>query len=350
MIEYTIHPAANLFPMVEEGELAEIAADIKAHGLNESIKVCNGQIIDGRNRLEACRLADVEPVYETIEIDDPVAYVCSANIHRRHLTTRQRAAIAAELANLGRGGDRNPKGKNQYSEGREVKGSNDPLTNGTSIDEAAAMLNVSPKSVKRAKQTMREDPEAHEAAKAGVKPPKPSTPKPNAAIEPSAKDDGRTSTATERAREDGVQRSTSGGRNHTTRKIYEKVVGAESLMDGAPEDWAKKFREYKKKTDEQVQMRASLVSQSSLRDWIPMVKELGVQNEKLAAGYKGFMPKQEYDLIRGCLHPDRAVSTDRMDKAFKALTEYRDILIGTVKPVNTSSLPDTVEELLRRRK
>ena len=160
MIEYTVHPAADLFPMIKAEKLNEIAADIKAHGLNESIKVCNGKILDGRNRLEACRLANVQPIFEEIEVDDPIAYVCSANIHRRHLTTGQRAAIAAELANLERG-------TNRF--GKKVEGSNDPSTSGTSIDEAAAMLNVSPKSVKRAKQTMRDDPKAHEAAKAGKK-------------------------------------------------------------------------------------------------------------------------------------------------------------------------------------
>ena len=167
-IEYTIHPAAELFPMIEGSELESLVADIKANGLQTPIATLNGQILDGRNRLEACTRANVEPRFEDVPAGtDPVRYITSANVHRRHLTTAQRAAIAAELANM-------------QSGARTDLGSNDPRL-GTSINEAAEMMNVSPRSVKNAKQRMREDPAAHEAVKAGRKTktaPKSATPKP----------------------------------------------------------------------------------------------------------------------------------------------------------------------------
>jgi hypothetical protein len=61
-----------------------------------------GKILDGRNRWLACRSADVEPVFREYEGDQPVQYVLSMNLRRRHLTISQRATVAADLANLKR--------------------------------------------------------------------------------------------------------------------------------------------------------------------------------------------------------------------------------------------------------
>jgi ParB-like chromosome segregation protein Spo0J len=94
-----VHPAAAVFPMLPEDELAELAADIAANGLIHPVVLdSTGAIVDGRNRLAACRLAGVEPRFVSLNGEDPVAYVLSANITRRHLSKGQRA-VAAVLAN-----------------------------------------------------------------------------------------------------------------------------------------------------------------------------------------------------------------------------------------------------------
>ena len=59
-----------------------------------------GSILNGRNRYAACRLAGVEPVFETDSGDDPDGYTLAVNIARRHLTTGGRAMIAAKAARL----------------------------------------------------------------------------------------------------------------------------------------------------------------------------------------------------------------------------------------------------------
>ncbi len=53
--------------------------------------------LDGRNRLAACRRAGVEPAFTTLDGQDPVSYVLSANVNRRNLSKGQRAMAVARL-------------------------------------------------------------------------------------------------------------------------------------------------------------------------------------------------------------------------------------------------------------
>ena len=89
------HAGAEVFPMLTDDELDVLAADITAHGLRQPITVdAAGAVLDGRNRLEACRRAGVEPRFVTFD-GDPWTYVLSANVHRRHMTTGARAMATA---------------------------------------------------------------------------------------------------------------------------------------------------------------------------------------------------------------------------------------------------------------
>lgn len=103
MTDFRTYPAAEIFPMLSDSELRELADDIKLRGLLQPIVMYDGMVLDGRNRLLACRLAGVEPRFVTYSGDDPLGYVISLNLHRRHLTTEQRAIVASRLANLHRG-------------------------------------------------------------------------------------------------------------------------------------------------------------------------------------------------------------------------------------------------------
>jgi ParB-like chromosome segregation protein Spo0J len=91
------HPLANLFPLLEGSEFEELVADIKANGLVEPIVMFEDKILDGRNRYRACLAAGVEPAFRPFMGDDPLAYIISLNLRRRHLTAEQKRELIAGL-------------------------------------------------------------------------------------------------------------------------------------------------------------------------------------------------------------------------------------------------------------
>jgi protein gp37/ParB-like chromosome segregation protein Spo0J len=96
-----IHPAADLFPMVEGDEFAELCTDIKERGLAQPITIwTDGSLLDGRNRLLACYETHQEVVLDRYEGTDPVQFSLSANLHRRHLSEGQRAVVGLKVRKL----------------------------------------------------------------------------------------------------------------------------------------------------------------------------------------------------------------------------------------------------------
>jgi ParB-like chromosome segregation protein Spo0J len=129
------HPLANIFPLLEGAEFDELVADIVQRGLLEPITVHEDMVLDGRNRYRACQAAGVEPTFTVYTGDDPVSYVVSLNLRRRHLNESQRALVAAKLATL-RDGQRAD------------------LVEGLPIGRASGMLNVGERTVARAREVL----------------------------------------------------------------------------------------------------------------------------------------------------------------------------------------------------
>ena len=160
------HPLADLFPLLEGADFADLVADIRDHGQRLPIIVHQGQILDGRNRYRAALEADVDPILETLPDDaDPRQIVRSLNLTRRHLTTDQRAAIAAELVPAFA----------EAARQRQLAGK--PVAEdqkGTAAEQAGRELAVSEATVKRALARQRDDPGAHERARRGERTRRPS--------------------------------------------------------------------------------------------------------------------------------------------------------------------------------
>lgn len=89
------HPAADAWPMMDNGRYGELLADIKLNGQREPITLCEGMILDGRNRYRACEEAGIEPKTRNYE-GDPWAFAWSLNGTRRDLADVQRALIKLE--------------------------------------------------------------------------------------------------------------------------------------------------------------------------------------------------------------------------------------------------------------
>lgn len=91
------HPLADLMPSMSGSDFERLREDIRLHGLNEPIWIFEGQVIDGRHRHRACAGLGIDCPTREFTGDDPHAFVVSQNIHRRHLTGKQRMALIAEL-------------------------------------------------------------------------------------------------------------------------------------------------------------------------------------------------------------------------------------------------------------
>jgi hypothetical protein len=95
-----IHPLAELFPSLEGDAFDALVADIKANGLHNCITLYDGKVLDGQNRLRACEAAGVEPLFDQYDGDDPLGFVMSMNVARRHLSVEQRSEVIRKLREL----------------------------------------------------------------------------------------------------------------------------------------------------------------------------------------------------------------------------------------------------------
>ncbi len=147
-MDYEIHPAAELFPKMLSDDFEALLQDIRDNGVRLPIVLsADGRLVDGRHRHAACKILKIEAPTVVLPTDVEIyAWVISTNLHRRQLSTTQRAIIAARLANM-------DIGANQHKKEGVPIGTPSP-SDEISLQSSAAMLNVSRRSVARAKQLL----------------------------------------------------------------------------------------------------------------------------------------------------------------------------------------------------
>jgi N6-adenosine-specific RNA methylase IME4 len=175
------HKFANIFPITTEMH-STMAADIRQNGLNNPIILFQGQILDGRNRFEACKLAGVEPIFKQFDgnEDQALDYVWSENFHRRHLSSSQRAAVAVEMDDMitmlredakkrqvAAGGDRKSEDYQEKSVSQKIDSPISDKNTRKTDAKLAAMSNSNRQYISDARKIKNTTPELHEKVKAG---------------------------------------------------------------------------------------------------------------------------------------------------------------------------------------
>ena len=179
------HPATRLFPLMDDAQLAELAADIKALGhLQEPVAMMDGKVLDGRNRLRACIITGVTPDFIDVSESSPTVYVIRKNLRRLHLTPDQRAALAVEIrpqieremrGRMAEGGRRGAKTRMRTGTGKGVPDSGTPSPRRKrpgpkARDVLSAMTGASKEKIDRARRLKAHDPARFERVRAGEEP------------------------------------------------------------------------------------------------------------------------------------------------------------------------------------
>lgn len=92
------HRYSEIFPLMSTEEFRALVTDIVNHGLQEPVTVFEGKVLDGRNRDRACREVGVKlrTVEFTGDQESALRWVTARNLHRRNLSSQQKAACALQ--------------------------------------------------------------------------------------------------------------------------------------------------------------------------------------------------------------------------------------------------------------
>jgi len=174
-----IHEYAKLFPPMSEEEFNELVEDIRQNGQLEPIILYEGKILDGWNRYNACMKLGIKPkmVEYNGENLNPLNFVISKNIKRRHLTASQKALLALEIKPLlaEEAKKRQLSSLKQYKENtvpeiipeREEKKENGDTVvpkvaqreKGRTIEQAGKIIGVGKEYIRKAEKVKKEAPE-----------------------------------------------------------------------------------------------------------------------------------------------------------------------------------------------
>jgi len=165
------HPIADVWPMMDEAKLAELADDIRKNGQLVPVWLYEGKILDGRNRWAACKIAGVTPKTQEYTGDEPTAFAVALNDRRRHMNKGSLAAVAAELEPFfaADAKKRQQDAGKEHGRGKKVEAKMPQALprQPQAREEAAKSVGVGERYVQDAKKVKTEAPEVFERLKAG---------------------------------------------------------------------------------------------------------------------------------------------------------------------------------------
>jgi hypothetical protein len=154
-----IHPICRLFPMLSDAELEGMVEDIRRRGkLLEPIVLLQGAVLDGQNRLEACRRAGVRPTFVEWEGEgSPLEWAITKNLRRRQLNASQRAVLVLRVLPLLEWEAKERQRLNSSPEGKVAQKCATLLPGGAdergkAVEHAARLVGASPRYIQAAKR------------------------------------------------------------------------------------------------------------------------------------------------------------------------------------------------------
>ena len=131
-----LHEYVDIFPEMGEEDFNLLLEDIRENGQQIPITTHDGKVIDGKHRMKACVILGIDPITQEYDGEDALSYVVSANLARRHLSSSQKAIIAAKFVTT-------KAGNNQWDESEEV-----------STEKVAKAFGVSKRQVSRGRKVV----------------------------------------------------------------------------------------------------------------------------------------------------------------------------------------------------
>ena len=172
MTKYEVHPVANVVPSMTDDAFQRLKADIKEHGQQEPAWLWDGKIIDGRHRYQACKDLDKELKTREWHGDesDLLPFVLSANLHRRHLNSAQRAALAVAVEEYEAEKAKERREATQIKDGKPPVGGGKKSTTegkGKARKKAAEAAGTNPRYVSDAKRIKDDAPDVFDRMQGG---------------------------------------------------------------------------------------------------------------------------------------------------------------------------------------
>lgn len=156
-----VHELARYFPTIEGESFDRFVEDIEKNGQLEPIITYRGEILDGVNRYRACQRLGMDPITKEYAGSDPLHYVISINVHRRHMSASQLAMVATEMLPEFEVEAKKRSEATQFGHGPRTTPTEDEK--GKASDKVAEEFGISGKSVRRAKRVKEQAPEKVEA-------------------------------------------------------------------------------------------------------------------------------------------------------------------------------------------
>lgn len=175
-MEYKFHEIADIFPLMSDEEYQGLKSSIEVNGLMVPIVLLENKVLDGRNRYKACQELGIDTKHENFEgtYQEAIEFVWIHNIHRRNLTSSQKAICIIEKDELVKrfrdeAKERQKEHGNTAPGRKNTSGNNSTSDSGKTRDKLASIANTNSRYISDAQKIIKENPEKAQAIKEGKK-------------------------------------------------------------------------------------------------------------------------------------------------------------------------------------